>query len=346
MSDRTPAEMRQRVLDWEAIIHDDSELYARLARCVANDQFLLDLIQATRPGQPEMNMLLAAVHYMLMAEPGHPLADWYQSLGGKRTDGDLEGAFVDLVMQHRDAIAKLIAVRLVQTNEVARCTFLLPAYNLVNKTTDLPIALIEVGTSAGLTQNIDRYGYCYDSTAGRVELAPESAVHLECSIGDHVPALATAIPEIVWRRGLDLNPVNVTDADEARWLQALIWPDQVKRHERLAAAIKVAQLHPPTVVGGDVFNTLPELVRAAPAEAALVVQHSWVLNQFSEQDRERLYTLLDDLAADRPVYRVGAEMLRKERGTVLDLTVHGSSPWTAELADVHHHGTWIKWHSG
>lgn len=345
MSGRTPEEMRRRVLDWQAIIHKDSAIYSRIARHVADQPALLDLIQATRPGQLEMNMLLAAVQYLLMGDMEHPLANWYQSLGGKRTEGDLEGEFTDFVLQHQDVITRLIASRLVQTNEVARCTFLVPAYNLINKTTGLPIALIEVGTSAGLNQNVDRYGYRYDSAAGSVELAPDSAVHLTCATGDRVPPIATTIPEIGWRRGIDLNAVDITDIDQARWLQALVWPDQVARHQRLSAAIKLAQFHPPTVVEGDAVDELPQLVRSAPADAALVVQHSFVLNQFSQPDRDRLYSLLDDLAADRPVYRVGAEMLRKDRGTVLDLTVHGPSRWTTELAEVHHHGKWIKWHS-
>lgn len=337
--------MRRRVLDWEAIISADSAMYSRIALSVADDPEILELIQATRPGQLEMNMLLAAVQYLLFSDRENPLAEWYQSLGGDRTAGDLEGQFAAFVKEHREPISQLIGSRLVQTNEVARCTFLLPAYNLINKTTGLPIALIEVGTSAGLTQNVDRYGYRYDSAAGSVELAPDSTVHLTSSIGDQVPALATMIPEIVWRRGCDLNAVDITDIDQARWLQALVWPDQLARHERLDAAIKLAQFHPPTVVGGDVFDVLPELVSAAPLDAALVVQHSWVLNQFSAAERLQFYTMLDDMAAERPVYRVGAEGLEEDRGTVLDLTTHGLNRWTTELADVHHHGSWIKWHS-
>lgn len=344
MSDRTQAETRQRVLDWEAIIRADSAMYSRLTLAVAEDPFLLEILQGTRQGQLEMNMLLAAVQYLLIGDRHHPLAAWYPSLGGTQTEGDLEAAFSAYVREHRDSVAELIATRMVQTNEVGRCAFLLPAYNVVTEMTGQPVALIEVGSSAGLTQNVDRYGYRYESTDGAIHVAPNSSLHLSSVMRGQIPSVATTIPAVEWRTGVDLNPVDVTDEDQARWLRALLWADRVDRHERLAAAIEVAQVHPPTVTGGDAIEAIPDLVRAAPVDTAIVIQHSFVLNQFSEHDRKRFYTLLDDLGSHRPIYRVGAEMLRKDRGTVLDLTLHGSARETIELADVHHHGTWIEWH--
>ena len=43
------------------------------------------------------------------------------------------------------------------------------------------------------------------------------------------------VPDVAWRAGLDLNPLDVTSADDVRWLQCLLWPGETGRQERLAA---------------------------------------------------------------------------------------------------------------
>jgi hypothetical protein len=335
--------IRDQILSWEQVIRGDSELYSRLTHVVADDPALLAMLTVVPQGQLHMNMLLAAVQYVMLYDRDVPLAEWYHSLGGKRSPEGVERPFVDFVAGNRDQLLAVMRSRRVQTNEVARCAFLLPAYNVVNALTGRPAALIEVGTSAGLNQNIDRYGYRYESTRGVVELGRGSPVAVRANTGDAVPAPATTMPRIGWRTGMDLHPIDIGDEDQAKWLQALIWPDKVERHTRLAAAIEVAHNYPPTVVGGDVFAVVPTLVEAAPLETAVVIQHSFVLNQFERPARERFYDMLDELASERSIYRVSAEPLEADRGTVLELTIHGPHRSTRELAAVHHHGEWIEW---
>ncbi len=346
MAERTPEQMRARVLRWEEGIRADSAMYSRIARGVSENDQVLHLIQAAPPGQLEMNLLLAAVQYLLIASPHHPLADWYPSLGGTRVAGEMAPEFIEFVLANRESVVELISTRRVQTNEVARCTFLLPAYNLVTRLSGRPLALIEIGTSAGLTQNVDRYGYRYIGGAKTVELLAASPVQLRCSTGADVPDLMRALPGIVWRAGLDRHPVDVNDADQARWLRALVWPDRVDRHRRFEAAMALARELPPTIIAGDAIADAADLVAAAPPEAAVVVQHSYVLNQMARPDRERFLGLLDDLGGERPIYRVGAESLARPPHTTLDLTVHGPARQTRVLADVHHHGEWIRWENG
>ena len=338
---RSIEETRQRVHTWDETIRKDSAMYSALARHVARDDDLLEVIRFVPPGQLEMNMLLAAVQYLLLEDSSQELAAWYPSLGGKADGPGLEAAFSGFVLAHRDTIHELIMSRRVQTNEVARCVFLLPAYNFVQEMAGRPLALAEIGTSAGLNQNVDRYGYTYESDAGPVVLASAAAVQLSTQCGTAVPLHARRLPEIGWRTGVDLHPIDVADDDQARWLRALVWPDQVERHRRLAAAIDVARAHPPTLVAADAFAAVPQLVDQAPDDCALVVQHSFVLNQFSSADRERFYDLLDREAAKRPVYRVAAEWLKRLRSTVLSVTRHGADRETTELGDVHHHGAWM-----
>jgi hypothetical protein len=335
--------MRVRVLRWEEGIRADSAMYSRITRGVADNEQILRLIQVAPPGQLEMNLLLAAVQYLLIADPDQPLARWYPSLGGTQVEGDVAAEFMTFVLAKQEAITGLIRTRRVQTNEVARCTFLLPAYNLVSRLSGRPIALLEIGTSAGLTQNLDHYGYQYMADEATVHLSPTSPVQLASNTGTRVPDLARSIPSNVWRAGLDLYPVDISDDDQVRWLRALVWPDRVDRHRRLEAAIALARRHPPTVVGGDAIDAVAGLMAATPPDAAVVIQHSYVLNQLARADREHFMDVLDGLGATRAVYRVGAESLTRSPRTTVDLTVHGAARDTRVLADVHHHGAWIRW---
>lgn len=345
MPEPTHGDLRELIRTWEESVRADSPLYSELARSIADDADLLDILRAVPPGQLHMNMIFAAVQYLLLEDRDARLAGWYRSLAGTRPS--LEGAaaaFRGYVLDHRDEIERLLATRRVQTNEVRRCAFLVPAYNTVAELAGSPVALIEVGTSAGLNQNIDRYGYRYAGIDEVVELSPDASLVLDADTRGRVPSAARRLPDITWRTGLDIHPVDVLDEDQARWLRALVWPDFVERHERLAGAIEVARRHPPEIVAGDVFDVLPGLVASAPDGAAVVIQHSLVLNQIAQPDRTRLFELLDDLAAERPIYRVGAEWLMHRRGTVLELAIHGPRREARDLASVHHHGEWLRWH--
>lgn len=93
---------------------------------------------------------------------------------------------------------------------------------------------------------------------------------LACRRTGPVP-LPTRPVEVVWRAGIDINPVDVTDADDARWLSCLVWPGEGDRAERRAAATDLARCDPPHLVRGDLAEQLAETAADAPEEATLVV---------------------------------------------------------------------------
>jgi hypothetical protein len=156
-----------------------------------------------------------------------------------------------------------------------------------------PLALLEVGCSAGLCLLPDRYSYRYPGSRGSVALDPAdgpSPVTLECRLEGDVPLdrlVSDGLPEVVWRGGLDLNPLDVRDDDAMRWLQTLVWPEHDDRRARLAAAVDLARDDPPPLVRGDLLVDLAVLVEQAPADATLVVFHSAVLAYLSGADRSR-----------------------------------------------------------
>ena len=71
--------------------------------------------------------------------------------------GDIGSLFCDFVVSHREEIAPLLATRYVQTNEVNRAAAIAPLVNLYAQRSGLPVALVDVGCSAGLNLLLDRY---------------------------------------------------------------------------------------------------------------------------------------------------------------------------------------------
>jgi hypothetical protein len=223
-----------------------SELYAELAAGVAGDEEILRWLDGLPTGKRQPNLLLAA----------------YRLLAG--TPSGFE-EFKTHLHDRRDAIEAAMLARRTQTNEPARCALLLPLLAALPQ----PLALLEVGASAGLCLLPDRYGYDY----GGHRLGDGL---LKCEPDGGVP-VPDALPEVVWRAGLDLNPLDVTDPEEMRWLELLIWPGQEHRIHTLRAAVEIARRDPPRVLEGDLTRDLPALAAEAPKDATLVIFHTAVL---------------------------------------------------------------------
>jgi hypothetical protein len=226
--------------------------------------------------------------------------------------------------------------RRTQTNEPARCATLLPALAQLPP----PLALIEVGASAGLTLLFDRYSYDYagHQIAGLDPQAPT----LSCTPRGPVP-LPDRLPAITWRAGLDLSPLDVTSDDDVRWLSCLVWPGEGDRAPRLAAAVAAARRDPPVVHRGDLLTDLPALAAQAPADATLVVYHSAVLAYVTPADRQRFASTVRALPAvwlsnEGPAILPGIP-LPAHQGAPFVLVRDGQTP----LALTDGHGTWLQW---
>lgn len=225
--------------------------YERLALDVAASADVLRFLMELPPPRRQPNLLLGAATLIAGRPP------------------DI-ASLTDMVASRAGALRATMLRRTTQTNEPARCAVLLPLLAALPQ----PLALLEVGASAGLCLLSDRYGYDW----GRARIAPASpgAPDFHCAVTGPAP-LPSAPPRIVWRAGLDLNPLDVMSDDDAAWLKALIWPEQDDRRRNLRAALAIARREPPRVVRGDLLNDLESLMAEAPAEATLVVFHTAVL---------------------------------------------------------------------
>jgi hypothetical protein len=309
-----------------------SPLYASLSAAVAEDRLLLELIAGVGRRKRQPNLWFAATHYLAGTEEYPPDIVALRRMWRNRADEMLA----------------LVSTRSTQTNEVGRCATLLPALSLIEG----PIALLEVGTSGGLCLLPDRYRYEYsDGVAVGDEMSP---VRLRCEVRGTQPLPPVRVPEVVWRAGLDLAPIDITDDDAVAWLQACVWPDQPDRQERLAAAVDVARRDPPTVVVGDLVDDLADVAESAPDDATLVLFHSAVLPYVRLERQRNFASTVANFAARRPLV-----WLANEGPGVMEAIFEQPAPPAPKaptfavtrvsadtperLALTHPHGAWLEW---
>lgn len=322
-----------------------SPLYARLAHAVAEDASLLALTTERRTGQPSANLLFAAVHFLLLGGVDHPLRRFYPTIGGAcAVDDDAVPQFRAFCAQHHDDIVALIRARVTNTNEVQRCAALAPGLCDVARATQRPLALIELGPSAGLNLNFDRYAYRYAGKGGDSLAWGPSALTIECALRGSRPPLPERAPQVAWRRGVELNRVDLSDADDRLWLKALIWPDRVDRLRRLESALDIARFAPPEIEIGDAAARLPAIIDAARQDAALCIFHSAFLYQLPGETRTRLDDICKDASLARPIWRLSFDWAGVEGETPLTLQRWNRGEVAAtHLADTDDHGQWINW---
>lgn len=244
--------------------HGSSAAFEEWALGVAGDAGILARLDPLPHKKQQPNLVFAASRLA-----GCPIADF--------------ATWRDWLLANWDAVSAIIETKSTQTNEPARCGAFLPLLAQIEG----PIALLEVGASAGLCLYPDRYSYRYALGGMRVALDPvegPSAVKLPINVIGDAP-LPAALPEIVWRGGIDMNPLDIRNADELAWLETLIWPEHEERRQRLRAAAAISASDPPHLRRGDLLELLESTAAQAPADATLVVFHSAVLAYLTAEAR-------------------------------------------------------------
>ncbi len=246
-----------------------SDLYEAWARKVADSHELAAIVARLPPTKRQPPLVFAIARLAGTPETPDALAAWLPA--------------------HAEEFVAEASRRSLQSNEPLRCAALLPALSLV----DGPIALLEIGVSAGLCLYPDRYSYRYVRDGGdAVALDPvggPSSVVLESRLrGSAVPFLR--LPDVVWRAGIDLHPLDPRDPETERWLSALVWPGETGRVARIAGALEIARADPPRLFAGDALDSLAEAAASAPAEATLVVTTPGVIIHIPGRRREELIT--------------------------------------------------------
>ena len=258
-----------------------SPLYADWAAGTAGDDDALTRLMELPAPKRQPNLLFAAARVN-----GVPLTQW--------------GEAREVLLNRWEAISATMRARRTQTNEAGRIAVLNLAFSRISAETGKPLALIEVGCSAGLCLYPDSWPVRYRAEErDDALLAPAgeltSAVELDCEL-DGVDA-PSRLPEVVWRAGVDLNPLDLTDAADLQWLEALVWPGMEYRLERITAGAQLVAADPPLLVAGDLNERLPEVLAQVPDGAVPVVFHSAVLAYLPREDRKRFVAQVQDSGA-------------------------------------------------
>lgn len=274
-------ERYRRFADTEA--RGRSAIYESWARSAADDDDIVAILDRI-PETHRQPYLVFAVSRLL----GAPVGEY--------------GPWRSWVIARADDLVREASERMTQTNEPRRCASLLPALGLLPQ----PIALIEVGAAAGLCLYPDRYRYAYVAAPGRrgatsalgasseiaVGASSESAVVLECELLSDAP-LPTAVPEVVSRVAIDLRPLDLADARDSAWLEALVWPGEDERLRLVRAASDIVRADPPRLVRADVttdegLRAIHDAVSDVPAGVTPVIVTAGVLVYLPFVKRERV----------------------------------------------------------
>ena len=202
------------------------------------------------------------------------------------------------ILQDHDAwLARFVRERTVQTNEVQRCWALLPLFLVVARRVDRPLALIELGTSAGLNLLWDRYAYSYRAGAWG---GPRADLRLFGKERGTVPAglLRTSV-EVQARVGIDVAPVDATTDDGVRLLKTFV--RDAGYHTRVERAAEVLRDDPPELVRGDYVELLPALLRDRSDDAITVVFQTHSTVYLSDSERVRLRAIVDEAGREGPL---------------------------------------------
>lgn len=356
------SELVEKIRAHERDAFTRAPLNAALCGAISRDRSLHTLLAHAPLEQQLPVLLLAAIHSLVLLEPDHELARWYPNIHRDHrapTDPRLPGVLHDFVNDRGPSMLELLATRQVQTNEIGRCALFLPALALAAADRS-PLALIDVGTSAGLTTLLPRFSYRYDvdvrdRAPAEGPLIGTGSPMLTCSTRGSGPVPST-IPDVASAVGIDLHPIDITDPDDARWLQACCWPDQIDRFDRLAAAIQMAADAPPTIVTGDAVAEIRNTTEAVHSEQHPVVTSSWALNYLTPAARQSFLAELEIVGTDRDMSWVFAESpaltpelphaadLAAEHTTALVLVRWRNGDRTVDhLGTCHPHGYWLHW---
>jgi len=345
-------------------------LYVALCRHVAASPAWLALMQHVPPTQRVPNLLLASVHDRVLAGVTHPLRAYFPSAGGERApDRELPEIFDDFMVAQGEALARLLATRSTQTNEIGRCAVLWPALcALAQRTGRSRLALLDFGCSAGLNLGVD--GYLYDYEVFTLGDAGSAVPAIPCHVVGDAAALrrlAGHPPRIVERIGIDPAPVDLHDEAQVRWLRACLWPYDRVRLERLERAVHDARRRGVQVVRcDDCAAAIEPWLDGLPTEAQPVVFNSWVLHYFDAASRVTHVQRMNDLVRRRGIAWLSAEGAhiplgeapparggdaqvddaQVTKGSLWWLTWRGAgtaTPASELLARSHPHGRWVQW---
>lgn len=296
-----------------------SAIYESLASAIASDDSILEKIAELPPRKRQPNLLFGVVNLLY---------------GREKSAAER----LELIQENWSVIRNQVENRNTQTNEPARTAILLPVLAQMRQ----PIALLELGAAAGLCLVPDMYDFSYmqRDKSPNCKYRPR----FNCELLNDVP-IPDEYPDIIWRRGIDLEPIDLRDEDSRRWLEALVWPEHGERLNNLRLAIDAVKTSPPELIAADFLSETSRLFEGAPKGASQIVMHSAALAYVEKEDRQRFaermrrspYHWLSFEGAGVMPFEPDVRDPPIRRGA-FELRLNGQL-----VAQASPHGQWIEW---
>lgn len=319
---------------------NSSPLYEHLAIKIADDDELLNIATFIPQGQPVPNLLLAGVQYLLSSSEDE-LVHFYPSLTTTpKALNEVYPVFKAFVLSHSDELKTLFQEKLVQRNEIRRCSYLYPMMTEIYERHKKPLAFIEIGASAGLQLGMDQYNYCYNQQL-HINNSNSDFVLSSENRGQPLPASITNTPVVCKRVGIDLNPIDIHNEEELRWLEALIWPEHQQRRLLLHQALPILKELDLQLVKGDAIKLIKDISKEINQDAMLVVYHTHVANQIPLELRLELLEQLKEISMERPLFHC--------YNNLFDTQLHQDFMDQGEIESIRimerpdGHARWFKW---
>jgi hypothetical protein len=277
-------------------------LTAAQFRVLSDDPELLAIAAMIELDRLPPLLFQAAATYLVLALEPPPLRDWFPRVGQSQPPLGSEFAqeYRAFCLDHRDRLLELVDRHRYQMNEVGRCADLLPALPSA-AAPGRKLALVDIGTGAGLALQLDRYRYLYRAADGDEITTgdPQSSVLIETEARGTPPIPPEGtLPPIAERVGIDIEPLDLTDAEVRTWLAACI-PQEIGAVTRFHEALKVALSHPVRSVRGDATAVLPDVVAAIPEDLLVCLIDSYVHVFFGDDELADFRRLVDQIGAQR-----------------------------------------------
>ena len=299
------------------------------------------------PGDPKADALAlrfaGGLHALVLSGAAPALARVYPGAEVTTDPDTLWPAAADALEAHAPAMLRFLESP-PQTNEVARCAVLLGGFLAIARQTGAPLALLEIGASAGLNLHWDGYAYGLGEAAWGPAAAP---LRLEPEWRGPLPPLGPVAVRA--RRGCDRRPLDPSDAHDRLRLRAYVWADQEARLARLDAALDHAARHGTRIEQADAADWVEACLAARPAGLATVLYHSIVWQYLPLGTQRRIEAALaragEVARANTPLAWLRMEPAPDGSQTELRLTTW---PGAREqlLAHADFHGRWVSWRAG
>lgn len=285
--------------------------------------------------------LFGAMHYLVFGARAPKLAALYPPNDVNVTDTALWNGFEGALKTHGRFIQSYMK-NAPQTNEVGRAAILLPGFmKIAQMCKHLPLVLSEIGASAGLNQNWDKFQYTIN---GQNWGDAQSPVRLNPDWRGPSPELCAL--EIHSKAACDLSPVALQSDAAGLRLLSYIWPDQNDRLRRTKAAIHIAKAQKTLVEKADAFDWLNLRLGKKYKGAVHVIFHTIVWQYLPQETKARAQDRIEragqEASSDAPLAWLAFEADGRSPGAALSLR-YWPGGQKQVLARADYHGRWIEW---